>query len=333
MATSRNALACLATVTATALLSSCGLAGPEAGSQGADYPTKDVRVLVPYAAGGPTDLAGRASADCLSEELDATFVVENVEGGAGAIGMTKMIAAEPDGYTLAVGTIGNIVVAPLVGQDVAYTTDDIEPVGKIYEMPSALILPPDSPYSSAEDLIAAAKENPGTIKVATPGASSLYHLALQHLAQEYAIEFSPVPFDGGAPAITAFLGGNVDAAFLEASQNVRGLTDSGDAVIVATGAPQPVPFLDGVPTLASLGYEDLVGTAAFFALTAPARTPDTVAQTLSSALSTCLTADRVVEQLTADYVPDAFVDGAATREELEAARSVYEELLSGGPGD
>lgn len=330
MATTRTFFLCLATVTSVTVLAGCGLGGPEGGSSGADYPTEDVHILVPYAAGGPTDLAGRASADCLSQTLGSTFVVENVEGGAGAIGMAQMLAAEPDGYTLAVGTIGNTVVAPLVGTDVAYTTEDIAPIGKIYEMPSALILPPDSPYSSAEELFAAAKEAPGTIQVATPGASSLYHLALQHLAQEYDVELTPVPFDGGAPTITAFLGGNVDAAFLEASQNVRGLAESGDATIAATGAPEPVPFLADVPTLASLGYEDLVGTAAFFALTASAQTPDSVVETLSSALGTCLADDTVREQLTADYVPATFQDGAATREELEAARTVYEELLSEG---
>lgn len=320
-------ISALAVLTSVGALTACGVGGPEEGSAGKDYPTKDVRVVVPYAAGGPTDLAGRASTDCLSKELDQSFVVENVAGGAGAIGMTEMTTAQPDGYTLAIGTIGSIVVAPLVGEDVQYSTKDIQPIGKIYEMPSALAVPEGSKYASAEELIEAAKENPGEIKVATPGAASLYHIALKELADKHGVEFNAVPYDGGAPAVTALLGKNVDAMFLEASEQIRGLEEGGKATILATGSPEPVDFLEGVPTLDSLSYEGLPSTSAFFTLVAPAGAPEDAVNTLSGALETCLADEEVIEQLNGDYVPDKFVGGQEVQEELDAAVKIYEEEL------
>jgi tripartite-type tricarboxylate transporter receptor subunit TctC len=319
--------AALAVLVCAGALSACGVGGPEAGSSGADYPTKNVRIVVPYAAGGPTDLAGRASADCLSNQLGQPFVVENIDGGAGAIGMTEMTTAKPDGYTLAIGTIGNIVVAPLVGEGVQYSSDDIVPLGKIYEMPSALVVPADSPYDTAEELIAAAEAEPGRVKVATPGAASLYHVALQRLADEHGVEFNVVPFDGGAPAVTAFLGGNVDAMFLEASEQIRGLQSGGKGAIVATGSPDPVDFLGDVPTLESLGYDGLPSTSAFFTLVAPAETPQEVLDTLGETLETCLADEDVVEKLSDDYVPDKFVDGQAVQSELDGAQQVYARIF------
>lgn len=304
------------------LLGACGVGGPEQGSSDADYPTTDVRVVIPYAAGGPTDLAGRAASECLGSELGQPFVAENVDGGAGAIGMSEAVSSEPDGYTLAVGTIGNIVVAPLVGEGVAYTREDVVPVGKIYEMPSAMLVPSDSPYSSVEELVEAAKKNPGEIKVATPGASTLYHVALQELAEQHGVEFGLVPFDGGAPAITAFLGGNVDAVFLEASESVLAL-DGDKGTVVATGSPEPVEFMPDVPTLASLGYDDLASTEAFFALAAPAGTPQPVLDTLSQTLETCLADEAVQERLNPDYVPDSFEGTDEVESELAEADDLY----------
>jgi tripartite-type tricarboxylate transporter receptor subunit TctC len=309
------------------LLAGCGAGGPETGSAGPDYPTNDVRIIVPYTAGGPTDLAARASSQCLSEELGQPFVVENLEGGAGAIGMTEMVTAEPDGYTLGIGTIGNMVVAPMVGEGVQYTLDDLTPIGKIYEIPSVLVLPSGSQYESVEELVAAAEAAPDTIRIATPGASTLYHIALQRLAEDYGVQFNLVPFNGSSEAVTAFLGGNVDGMFLEASDTTLALVESGDGRAVATGAPEPLEFLEGVPTLASLGYEELPNSSAFFALTAPTGTPQDVLDVLTESLTTCLEDPAVIERLRDDYVPDEFVGTEQLESELAEAHEIYSEVL------
>lgn len=311
------------------IVSACGAAG-QVGDDAESYPRKPVHVVVPYAAGGPTDLAGRASSRCLSDELGKPFVVENKPGGAGAIGINEMVAGKPDGYTLAIATIGNMVVAPYVAEGVRYRSNDITPIGKIYEIPSVLVVGDHAPYRDAREFLRAAKDAPKTIRVATPGASTLYHVELRRLAKLYGIEVRLIPFNGTSEAMTALLGGNADAAFVDASQNIVEQIDSGQLRALATGADQQVSYLDGVPTLSELGFPELTHTTSFFALSAPAETPQPIVGKLTASLRQCLSDPEVKKRLGEDYLPTEFVGSESIKSEFAAADEIFREAL--GPG-
>jgi len=294
----------------------------------AEFPRKAVHVVVPYAPGGPSDLAARAVGACLEKQLDETVVVENKPGGGGAIGIKSVTSSKADGHTLGLISPSTAVVAPLISDDVGYTYQDLAPIGEIYAMPSVLLVRGDAPYRSAEELLAAAKAKPGSIKVGTPGASTLYHIELGRLAKAHGITLSGVPFQGGAPVVAALLGGNVDAIFLEASENVLTHVESGKFRALATGSPDPVPYLQKVPTLASLGYADLTMTRTFFALAAPAKTPDAAVDTLGEAMRTCTADAEVRKRLGERYVPKEFVDGQQVARHLAEANDTYSPILA-----
>lgn len=291
------------------------------------FPAGTVRIVVSYTAGGPTDLAARAIAPCLEEELGGTFVVENKDGGGGAIAMNEVASSEDDGSTLTIAAVGNAIIAPMLAPDVGYNYTDFTPIGEIYELPSVLTVAESSPYGSAKELLAAAKESPGSIKVATPG-SQVYDAELQRMAELYDVEMSTVPFEGTADAVAALLGNNVDAMFSDAGQAVVSQIDSGKFRALATGSAEPVSFLKGVPTLASLGYDDLTLTSNPFALAAPKDTPDSIIEKLASGLESCSTRDSVAEVYGEQYKPETFVTGEEVEQQFAEIEKSFKPVLT-----
>lgn len=292
-------------LTSTAMISACGIGGDDSG--GGDYPSKDVKIVVPFGAGGPASLAAQASGDCMSEGLGQEFVVENKPGGTGAVGMTQVMNSGNDGHTLGVGSIGNMVLGPLLNDDVDYTHEDFTPIGTIYQMPSIIAVSDSSTHTDLEGLFAAAKKESKSLSMATPGNTTMQNTEMKDLAEEYGVSFKLVPYDGTAEALTAVLGGNADAMFLEASQPVLENIEAGKLTVLASGTPEPVDFLDDVPTLKELGYPEMVNSTVFFGLVAPADAPDEVVTTLSGALEECMSDDDVRDKLDARFVPDPFV--------------------------
>jgi tripartite-type tricarboxylate transporter receptor subunit TctC len=308
-------------------LAACGGNGDDAGSGGdaSDYPTKTINLVVPYAAGGPTDLAARTIGTCLEEELGQTVVVENREGASGSVGMQAMLAGGADGYSLSVIAVPATATNPLQA-DVGYTNEDYVAIAAITEIPSALIVGEDSPFADADAFFEEAKANPGELNVGVPGTTTSQAMELQRMAEEYDVEVTLVPFTGNAEMTTAILGGNVDAIFINASQDVLENIDSGNFVPLAISPPEPVDYIDA-PTLAESGFPELTNSVSVFGLAAPAETPEEVVSTLEDTVSTCLEQDEVREQLGEQYVPDEFigVDSFATR--IEEIVEAYGPIL------
>lgn len=291
----------LAALTALAV-TGCSLPGaPE--PVGGEYPARTVTVTVPYAAGGPTDLAARAMSECLGEYFDTRFIVQNRDGGAGAIGTLEMLSARPDGYTLGVGTTGSVAIAPLLSEHATYEPSDVEPITKIYELASALVVLDDSRYTSARQLLDDAKKG-RNVTVAVGGASTEYALELRRMASRYGVDLTVVPFDGGAPAQNALLGGNVDALFAAVNQPVMGLIEDGTIRPLVTGGEQRAPHLPDVPTLAELGYKELTNTTAFFALLGPAGLDPEVVDRLRAGTGDCLKKPSMRKQLGENFIPE-----------------------------
>ncbi|SDF21939.1 Tripartite-type tricarboxylate transporter, receptor component TctC [Blastococcus fimeti] len=309
---------------AAGVLAGCGDDADGGGS--ADFPSDDIRLLVPYAAGGPTDLTTRTVGSCLESELDATVIVENLPGGSGALATTQLVGAEPDGHTLSLVTAGTMVLTPLANE-VGYTVEDITPIGVMADVPSVLAVGGDSEFASAEDLVEAAEAAPGTVNVGVPGASTPQGIELQRLADDHDVEVTVVPFDGNAEMTAALLGGNVDAVLINASQDVTGNIDSGDFVPLIASSEERLEWLPDVPTFSELGFDGLTLSGSTFGLAGPAGLPDDVVTTLEDTLQSCLEQDEVREGIGEEYVPEEFAGADELAQILESTQQVYEPIL------
>jgi tripartite-type tricarboxylate transporter receptor subunit TctC len=302
-------------------------AAPDAAQETAsDYPTESIRFLVPYGAGGPTDLTSRTVGACLEDELGQTVVVENKPGGSGALATTDLTNAEPDGHTLGLITAGTTVLTPLANE-VGYTKDDVAPIGVMAEVPSVLAVGEDSPYSDAEAFFDAAKEQPGQIKVGVPGASTPQGIELQRLKDEHDVEVTVVPFNGNAEMTTALLGGNVDAVLINASADVVENIEAGSFVPLVASPEERLSWLPDTPTFAELGYDGLTLSGSTFGLAGPAGLPDDVTSTLEETLATCLDKPEVQETLGERYVTEEFVDGEGLQQILDETQQAYQPIL------
>lgn len=330
----RRRLTVPALLTASALaLAGCGGAEDEPATGGggddaaaADYPTDDITLYVPYAAGGPTDLAARTIGDCLSAEFGQTVVVENRPGASGSLGMQAMLAGGDDGYSLSLIAVPATATNPL-NQDVGYTNEDYVPIAAVTEIPSVLAVGEDSEYADAEAFFQAAEENPGQLNVGVPGATTSQAMELQRMAQEYDVQLTAVPFTGNAEMTTALLGGNVDAVFINASEDVLQNVEAGSFVPLAVSPAEQVDYLEGVPTLAESGFEELTNSVSVFGLAAPAGTPDDVVQTLEETVSGCLEQPETQERLGEQYVPDEFIGSAAFSDRIDEIVEAYGPIL------
>ncbi len=300
--------------------------GGGGGAAAADYPADDINLYVPYAPGGPTDLAARTVGTCLEEDFGQTVIVENREGGSGALGMQAMIAGGNDGYSLSLIAVPASATNPLQ-DDVGYTNEDYVPVAAITEIPSVLAVGQGSRFADAAALFRFAEENPGQINVGVPGATTSQAMELRRMAEEYGVELTRVPFTGNAEMTTALLGGNVDAVFINASRDVLENIEADSFVPLAVSPEDRVSYLEDVPTLAELGFPDLTFSVSIFGLATPAGTPDDVVATLEDAVSSCLERPEVIEQLGEQYVPDEFIGAEAFQSRIDDIVEVYGPLL------
>jgi tripartite-type tricarboxylate transporter receptor subunit TctC len=310
------------TIAVLALLAACG--GRERADAG--FPSESIRLLVPYAAGGPTDLTARAYGEFLERDLGQPVIVENKPGGSGAIATQELVSAEPDGHTLALITAGTVVLTPLAN-DVGYTASDVIPVGVMSEVPSLLAVGSGSPHRDIAALVAAARARPGAVSVAVPGASTPQGIELQRLRDEHGVEFAVVPFNGNAEMTTALLGGNVDAVLINASQDVVENIDAGRFRPLAVSTEQRLNWLSDIPTLVDFAGLTLSGST--FGLAGPAGLPAPVATRLEDALRRAHADPDVVAKVGERYTGTDFVGAADLRAVLDRTRAVYEPILTG----
>ncbi len=321
-----STLPVLAAASAVLLTACVAEGGGEGGGAAEAYPAEDITLYVPYAPGGPTDLAARTVGDCLATDFGRTVVVENREGASGSLGMQAMIQGGADGYSLSLIAVPASATNPLQ-EDVGYTNDDYVPIAAVTEIPSVLAVGEGSRFADAGALFAEAEQNPGRVTVGVPGATTSQAMELRRLAGEYGVELSLVPFTGNAEMTTALLGGNVDAIFINASQDVLENIGAGSFVPLAISPEERVDYLPDVPTLAELGYPELTNSVSVFGLAAPAGTPEEVLQTLEDGVAACLEQPEVVEALGDQYVPDTFIGQEEFRARIDEIVEVYGPLL------
>ncbi len=235
------------------------------------YPSKPVRVIVPYVAGGAADITARVIAQKLSVSMGATFVVENKPGANGMIGTDFVAKAAPDGYTLLLDASGPLVVNPSLYKKTPYDpVADLAPISQITSYQYVLVVPQQSPIRSVDDLIAAARAMPGQVSYGSAGVGAGGHLAGELLAVTTQTQLAHIPYKGNAQALTDVLGGQLSFTFdtvVTATPHLR----SGKLRGYAVTGPRRAPGLPDIPTMEELGYKDFVVTQ-FQGLLAPAGT-------------------------------------------------------------
>lgn len=318
------ALAMLAVASLTMTACSLGDAGSVASD---DFPSEDITLLVPYEAGGPTDVAARAVAPVLEEELGATVVVENKPGGSGAMATTEVITSAPDGHTIGLITGGSAVLAPLAN-DVGYTHEDMTPLGVLSEVPSLIAVGKNSPYKNADQFFKAAQKNPGELNVAVPGASTMQGVELDRLAKQYNVDVTAVPFDSSAEMTTALLGNNVDAVFVSLADDVVQAIDDGRMRPLAVSPEQRLTWLPDVPTLREAGFENLTLSGSTYGLTAHKDVPEEIASRYEQALKVANKDPRLIKAVGEHYIRDEFCDAACFTRILDETRSTYAPILT-----
>jgi tripartite-type tricarboxylate transporter receptor subunit TctC len=274
-----------------------------------DYPSRPIRILVPYAPGGIADIAARIVGAKLTEAFGQQVTVENRPGGSGFVAMEATARSAPDGYTLVMCTVGDIAINPALFKTMPYDVDrDFAPITAVSDTPMVLSTHGASAYQSVADVLAAAKAHPETLDVGTPGYGSINQLVLESLALNTGTRFVHVPYKGGAPAAQAVLAGDIPLGILASSSVSPFLSNGGIRVLAVTTAKRS-PFNPQWPTLREAGGGD-IDASNWTALLAPAGTPAPVLDRLNAA---------VVKILQLADVKDRFAAGGAVTIPTSAA--------------
>lgn len=259
------------------------------------YPTKPVRIIVPFSAGGVADLVPRLVGEKVSRKWGQPVVVENKVGAAGNIGMAEVARAEPDGYTLGLAPTGNLTVNPTLFKNLPYDPKALAPVTLLAESPNVLVVHPSVPAKTFQELIAYAKANPGKLNFASPGAGSGAHLAGELLNLEAGIRAVHIPYKGLAPGVNDLLGGQVQMMFAGISTVLQHVK-SGKLVAIAMASPKRNPQLPDLPTIAESGLPGFDVTS-WYGIVVRAGTPPAIAQKIQRDMAEALQQPDVKEKL------------------------------------
>jgi tripartite-type tricarboxylate transporter receptor subunit TctC len=256
----------------------------------AEYPVRPIKLVVPYAAGGPTDVLGRLVADFLARDLKQATVVENKAGAQGAIGAEAVARAEPDGYTLFVAAASIIVLNPMLYKKLPYDpAKDFKMLALVTDLPVVMEVHPSVPAKNVAEFVAWAKQNPGKLNFGSAGTGGTIHLAGEMFKQMAGINMTHVPYKGAGPALTDLLSGNIQVMFDTLSTALPPVK-SGLLRPLGVSSGERSPDLPDVPTIAESGYPDY-RVSVWYGIAAPAKVSDDVSQKISASLDRALNDD------------------------------------------
>ncbi|KTT25884.1 Bug family tripartite tricarboxylate transporter substrate binding protein [Pseudacidovorax intermedius] len=283
------------------LLASCLMAlpllAPMAAAQAqAAYPSKQMRWLVPYPAGGGSDFLARTIGQQLSAQTGQPVLVENKPGGNTAIAAADVVRSQPDGYTMLSADNGTLVFNPVLYKSLSYSpTRDLAPVTLMGRFPMILVVSPSVTARDAKEFIAQVKANPQGINFASAGAGSPHHLAMELLKTEAGLKMTHAPYRGAAPALADVAGGQVPAMMVDLAAGA-GFIKGGKVRPLAVANATRLPQLPDVPTFAELGYKN-VEAAALVGLVVPAATPAETVNALNKQVVAAINAPDVHKKL------------------------------------
>lgn len=245
-----------------------------------DYPSRPIRLVVPYGAGGPTDLLARAVAQGLQNGLGQTVIVENKPGAGAIIGVDHVAKQPADGYTLLFAASSALVITPSLNPKLPYQVKDFAPISTAGSFAMFLSVNPKLGFNSLGDLIAYGKKNPGKLSYGSAGTGASNHLAGELLAKMAGIEMTHVAYKGNAPAMTDVIGGNISMMF-DLPATTLPHAQAGKVLMLGTTGADRSPLAPQVPTIASAGVPGYDVTS-WFGIYAPAKTPTEVVERLSA---------------------------------------------------
>ena len=275
------------------------LIAPVVSANEANWPTKPIKLVVGYAAGGASDVVARLVANKMGGELGQSIIVDNRTGANSNVGAEIVARAPADGYTLYVYTIANTINASLYNKLGYDPIKDFEPIGMMAKIPNLLVVNPSLPIHSVQDYIKYAKESKDGITFASSGSGSSIHLSGEMFKMKTGLNMLHVPYRGSAPAVSDLLGGQVQSMF-DNSPSSMPHVKAGKLRALAITSKERSPLLPDVPTIAESGFPGFE-VQSWFGLSAPAGTPDAVIKRLNTALNMALK-DPTIKQRLADLV-------------------------------
>jgi tripartite-type tricarboxylate transporter receptor subunit TctC len=290
------------------------------------YPAGPVKVIVPFAAGGSTDILARVFSDRLQQNLGQSFTVENRSGAAGQIAATAFSRVAPDGYTLMFTTAAPITTAPQMNDTTQYNPrKDFIPVAIVAVQPMWLVTSANSEFKTFADVVRRAKKDPGKLTYGSPGVGSEPHLVAEGAARSAGIQLTHVPFRGGGALVPALLGQQVDLGSLATASIAAGMKQ-GTLRSIAVSSAQRNPDFPDVPTYAELGHGG-VTIVGWWGLMAVAGTPPAIVERLTRELETITKDPAVRERLKATFVQVEYAGPAGFNRVLDTETKVYGDII------
>jgi tripartite-type tricarboxylate transporter receptor subunit TctC len=298
-----------AAVATGAALAALGVLAAPARAQNFPEPGRPITIIVPYAPGGATDTSARIMAAALEPLLHTSVEVVNRPGAGSQVGLTQLVRSKPDGYTLSYAVMPTIITHYLdPSRHAIYTRKDFQPIGRHFQAPSVLAVRSDEPYHSLKDLVEAARARPGRITVSDSGLMAVPNFETLMLGHVAGVQFAPVHFDGGAPSITAVLGGHVDV-LAGGTSDALPYMKTGQFRVLAIANDHRDWSMPDVPTMQELGYD--VIAVSDTGIMAPAHTPPDVVKVLTGAMKTVIANPEHQAKLRAIAETPAYLDPQA----------------------
>jgi tripartite-type tricarboxylate transporter receptor subunit TctC len=276
------------------------------------FPSKPLRIVIPYTPGGGTDLVGRTLADGLARELGQSVIVENRAGGGTVIGSDYVARSDADGYTLLLTTSAHAINSSLVPRLPYSTEKSFTAVALVGNAPNMLVTRPDKPFKTVTDVITYAKAHPGKLTYGSSGNGTAVHLAAELFKNMAKVEITHIPYRGASPALTDLMGGQIDFVFATAASAGK-LVESGKLRAIAVTSAARSPSWTDLPTFAESGVAGYVAEV-WYAVFAPAGTPPEVIARLNSAIKRAVQYDAFRKRVEAE----GLVSAVGTPEQLAA---------------
>ncbi|WP_373769440.1 Bug family tripartite tricarboxylate transporter substrate binding protein [Delftia acidovorans] len=287
------------------------------------WPQRPIELIVPFAAGGGTDVLARALAEVARKHLPQDLIVLNRAGASGAVGWTELANARPDGYKIGIITV-ELTMIPHMGLT-KISSDAVLPVARLNADPATIAVRADSPYRSIEELIAAARKDEAAVRIGNAGPGSLGHLAAAALQDKAGVKFNHAPYRGANPAVLDLLGGHIEAV---------AVTPVEVATYVAAGKIRPLAIMaeqriqagwEAVPTLKERGIDLLIG--GWRGLAVPRNTPDAVVQTLRKAMTQTLKDPVLRETMAKQNMGEGYLDQPEFKAVIDRDNAVFKQLV------
>jgi tripartite-type tricarboxylate transporter receptor subunit TctC len=282
------------TVVVATLLAACVLP-----AHAQNFPTKPIRLVVPFAPGGSSSIVARSVAAEMEKGLGQSIIVDNKPGGGGNVAMLEVAKSDPDGYTLIIGHVGSLAMNPFMYTNLPYDVDkDFAPVSLLAIVPAIFVVHESVPAKNLKEFVALAKKSPGKLNYGSAGNGSAGHLAMEYLKQVTGIDIQHVPYKGTGPNIIDLVAGRTQAASA-GTPPLMPHVKSGKLRVIAVGTSKRLHTLPDVGTVAEQGYPGFE-TSQWYGLNAPAKTPEPIIRRLYVEAAKATKSPHVLERFAAD---------------------------------